>query len=63
VIDALARAFPETQFVLDHLGMPQSDAPPPPVDPFADLDHVLALAARGSEPPPRVESRNISVRN
>jgi L-fuconolactonase len=44
VIDELAGSFPETQFVLDHLGMPQSDVPPPPADPFADLDHVLALA-------------------
>jgi predicted TIM-barrel fold metal-dependent hydrolase len=40
----LARAFPNTQFVLDHLGMEQPTAPPAPPDALADLDRVLALA-------------------
>lgn len=44
VLDGLARRHPDTQFVLDHLGLPQPFAPPPPDAPFAGLDDVLALA-------------------
>jgi Amidohydrolase len=40
----LAAAYPGAQFVLDHLGMEQPDLPPPPADPFAELETVLALA-------------------
>ncbi len=43
-LDALAGRHPETQFVLDHLGIPQPFAPPPPAEPFAELPAVLALA-------------------
>lgn len=41
----LAAANPETQLVLDHLGLQQPFEPPPPAEPFADLPKVLALAA------------------
>ncbi len=44
VIDRLAAEHPNTQFLLDHLGTTQPFAPPPPVDPFAALGSVLALA-------------------
>ena len=43
-MDQLARLYPDAQFVLDHLGLAQPLHPPPPEDPFADLDHVVALA-------------------
>jgi L-fuconolactonase len=45
-VGALAARHPDTQLVLDHLGLPQPFAPPPPAQPFADLPKVLALAAR-----------------
>jgi predicted TIM-barrel fold metal-dependent hydrolase len=44
ILDELARLHPDTQFILDHLGLTQPLAPPRPIDPFADLDNVLALA-------------------
>jgi predicted TIM-barrel fold metal-dependent hydrolase len=44
-VDELARAFPDTMIVVDHLGLVQTFRPPPPPDPFGDLDSVLALAA------------------
>ena len=40
----LARRNPDTQLVVDHLGLAQPFEPPTPPDPFADLDNVLALA-------------------
>ncbi len=40
----LAQAFPHTQLVLDHLGIPQPFAPPVPAMPFAALKDVVALA-------------------
>ena len=40
----LARRHPNTQLVIDHLGIPQPPEPPPPAEPFADLPQVLALA-------------------
>jgi len=43
-LGALARAYPDTQFVLDHMGLKQFDFPPAPPDALADLDQVLALA-------------------
>jgi L-fuconolactonase len=43
---ALAARHPDTQLVIDHLGLQQPFAPPPPAQPFADLPQVLALAAR-----------------
>jgi predicted TIM-barrel fold metal-dependent hydrolase len=35
---------PQTQVVLDHLGLPQPFEPPAPPEPFADLPKLLALA-------------------
>jgi predicted TIM-barrel fold metal-dependent hydrolase len=40
----LARRHPDTQLVVDHLGLPQASAPPPLEHPFADLPSLLALA-------------------
>ena len=40
----LARRNPNTQVVIDHVGLAQPFAPPPPPQPFADLPNVLALA-------------------
>ena len=42
----LAARNPDTQVVVDHLGLQQPFAPPPPAEPFADLPKVLALAAQ-----------------
>jgi L-fuconolactonase len=42
----LAARNPNTQLVIDHLGLQQPFVPPPPAEPFADLPRVLALAAR-----------------
>jgi predicted TIM-barrel fold metal-dependent hydrolase len=41
----LAVRNPDTQLVIDHLGLPQP-APQPPARPFAELPMVLALAAQ-----------------
>jgi L-fuconolactonase len=41
----LARRRPDTQLVIDHLGLPQPQEPPAPAEPFADLPKLLALAA------------------
>jgi predicted TIM-barrel fold metal-dependent hydrolase len=43
-MDELARRYPETRFVVDHLGLTQPLSPPAPDDALADLPHVLALA-------------------
>jgi L-fuconolactonase len=43
---ALASRNPDTQLVIDHLGLQQPFAPPAPPEPFADLPSVLALAAQ-----------------
>jgi len=40
----LAARNPETMLVIDHLGLQQPFAPPPPAQPFAELQKVLALA-------------------
>jgi L-fuconolactonase len=40
----LASRNPNTQLVIDHLGLPQPHEPPPPAEPFADLPKLLALA-------------------
>jgi predicted TIM-barrel fold metal-dependent hydrolase len=42
----LASRNPNTQLVIDHLGLPQPQMPPAPPQPFADLPKLLALAAR-----------------
>jgi predicted TIM-barrel fold metal-dependent hydrolase len=44
-VAGLAARNPNTQLVLDHLGLQQPFAPPPPAEPFAELPKVLALAA------------------
>lgn len=40
----LARLNPQTQIVVDHLGLIQPFEPPVPVAPFSDLGNVIALA-------------------
>ena len=40
----IARRHPNTQLVIDHVGLPQPFDPPPPDDPWADLDDVASLA-------------------
>jgi predicted TIM-barrel fold metal-dependent hydrolase len=40
----LAARNPETQVVIDHVGLQQPFEPPPPAQPFAELPKVLALA-------------------
>jgi L-fuconolactonase len=42
----LAARNPNTQLVVDHLGLQQPPAPPAPPQPFAELPKVLALAAQ-----------------
>ena len=42
----LATRNPDTQLVIDHLGLQQPFEPPAPTDPFAELPKLLALAAR-----------------
>jgi L-fuconolactonase len=41
----LTARHPDTQLVIDHLGLPQPFEPPAPAEPFADLPQLLALAA------------------
>jgi L-fuconolactonase len=41
----LVARHPQTQVVIDHLGLPQPFEPPAPEEPFADLPKLLALAA------------------
>ena len=41
----LARRHPDTQVVVDHVGLIQPIEPPAPTEPFADLANVVALAA------------------
>jgi L-fuconolactonase len=41
----LARRHPETQVVVDHVGLSQPFEPPAPPEPFADLANVISLAA------------------
>src|SRR5271168_3711490 len=41
----LAARNPNTQLVIDHLGLPQPHDPPPPPEPWAALPKLLALAA------------------
>lgn len=45
LVQELARRHPNTQVVIDHVGLTQPFAPPPPPEPFADLPAVLSLAA------------------
>jgi predicted TIM-barrel fold metal-dependent hydrolase len=41
----LATRNPDTQLVIDHLGLQQPFEPPAPADPFAEIPKLLALAA------------------
>src|SRR5262249_61281782 len=44
-VGGLAARNPNTQLVIDHLGLSQPQVPPPPAEPWADLPKLLALAA------------------
>ncbi len=44
LLHELARRNPNTQIIIDHVGLPQPFVPPAPPEPFADLDNVLAAA-------------------
>jgi L-fuconolactonase len=44
-VDRMAARNPNTMLIIDHLGLQQPFAPPPPQEPFADLPQVLKLAA------------------
>lgn len=43
-LNELARRNPDTQIVLDHLGLEQPMQPPVPKEPWAELPHVLEVA-------------------
>lgn len=45
LVRELARRHPNTQVVIDHVGLTQPFTPPPPPDPFAELATVVSLAA------------------
>ena len=45
-VSKLAERHPDTQLVIDHLGLQQPFAPPAPPQPWADLPKLLALAPR-----------------
>jgi L-fuconolactonase len=44
-VAGLAARNPDTQLVVDHLGLQQPQEPPPPAQPWAELPKVMALAA------------------
>jgi len=44
LLGELARRHSQTSIVIDHIGLVQPFAPPPPEKPFADLDKVIALS-------------------
>jgi L-fuconolactonase len=44
----LAGRHPQTQVVIDHLGLPQPQEPPAAAEPFADLPQLLALATHAN---------------
>ena len=44
LVRELARCHPDTQLVVDHVGLVQPFEPPVPPEPFADLANVLSLA-------------------
>jgi L-fuconolactonase len=44
LLSELARRNPDTQLIVDHLGLHQPFEPPAPADPFGDLDQLIDLA-------------------
>lgn len=44
IVTEMAQRHPDTQLVVDHLGLAQPFTPPVPAEPFADLPAVLSLA-------------------
>jgi predicted TIM-barrel fold metal-dependent hydrolase len=44
----MAARHPNTQLVIDHLGLAQPFEPPAPAEPFADLPQLLALAGHAN---------------
>ena len=44
ILREVARRHPNTQLVIDHVGLAQPFEPPPPAEPWADLENVLSLA-------------------
>lgn len=44
LVGSLAARYPDTQLVIDHLGLHQPVQPPPPANPFAELPALLELA-------------------
>ena len=44
ILREVARRHPNTQIVIDHVGLRQPFEPPPPENPWADLDEVASLA-------------------
>ena len=44
LVRELARRHPDTQVVVDHVGLVQPFEPPAPPEPFADLANVISLA-------------------
>ena len=47
-VGQLAARNPDTQLVVDHLGLHQPFVPPPPAQPFAELPNLLTLAAHAN---------------
>ena len=45
LLGELARRNPNTQIIIDHLGLAQPFLPPAPTEPFGDLANVVELAA------------------
>jgi len=43
---AMVDRYPDTRFIIDHLGIMQPRTPPAPPEPWADLPKLLALAKR-----------------
>ena len=51
-LGALAKRNPDTQIVLDHLGLEQPFVPPAPKEPWKELPHVLKLS----------ENKNVAIK-
>ena len=45
LLGELARRHPNTQIVIDHVGLVQPFVPPVPPEPFADMENVVSLAS------------------